>query len=938
MATSLAAADAVIGAFTPGHAAFGGLVIGMAVAMQLLLTGRVLGMSGAVKGIVQRTPGLWRYAFVGGMLVASVPLAMLVPSSFVPLPDTYTYVRALGGGLLVGLGSALGNGCTSGHSICGMSRFSVRSIIYTVVYMAAGAVGAALTGSLAASGVPTDVAPALVWPTLEVLTPQLQIAAAGAAAFAALAFAGSHMGASKAKLEGIATLAVGGVFASGLAFSGMTLPAKVAGFLSPLLRGWDASLAFVMGGALVVGSIAYQSVLGGTKLLPPSLRSIPVPGGKPGAPLLLSSYNLPSGNVIDPKLLTGGVLFGAGWGISGMCPGPAIVAFAGSAGVRAFDTLAGAPAALEAAAPGSCLCAKAGAYIVAMIAGMLIEPYITRALFSAAPPLTPPPSPTGPPTKAPASKFGNPSEGYASAHMTASARASKKLANVHVRAPIAVLGNHNHFRSFIRDDFNSKPRGPLPLRMLDHEVQPCPIHKNWDIIVYSPPLHLHAALPQSSPAVAAIHTDVIEHEVPLACIEQICLILTGWMALPYVVPRLLFMAVVNQEVQPCPIHKNWDIIVYTPPPHLHVAPPQSSPAVTAIRTDVIEHEAPLVNIVQLCPTGWMAPPYVVPRPLSVVVLNQEMQPCLIHKNWDIIVYMPPLHLHVAPPRSSPAVAANRTDIIVDEAPLVNIVQLSPAEWMAPPYVVPRPLSVAMLDQEVQPCLIQKKHTKMDIILCTPPVNLHMAPLDHKVMCKDTIVTDAAVCILTDGPSSGEASPASSSGGADALQLALSMESQTDEDAPQLASQFYTSAPQIEVHPEVSCAGVKGDGELMDVSVSEDSSGCICLSNEPSPDDLNTHSSRSESGQCTPSVSCSMASTIPSSPARTIKMRPENRPRTFAEVVSGRIATHVTVTAVNLATGARTTKVAQGERAVEATAAVAPMSSHTTTTTTTRPRT
>ncbi|KAG1677245.1 hypothetical protein FOA52_013444 [Chlamydomonas sp. UWO 241] len=518
--------------------------------------------------------------------------------------------------------------------------------------------------------------------------------------------------------------------------------------------------------------------------------------------------------------------------------------------------------------------------------------------------------------------------------------------------------------------------------MLDHEVQPCPVPKNWDIIVYAPSPHLHVVPPQSSSAVAAIRTDIIVDEAPLVNIVQLSP--AEWVAPPYVVPQPLSVMVFNQEVQPCRIHKNWDIIVYAPPLHLHVTPPQSSPVVAAIRTDVIVDEAPLVNIAQLSPTEWMAPPYVVPRPLSMVVIDQEGQPCPIHKNWDIIVYSPPLHLHVAPPQSSPAVAAIRTDIIVDEAPLVNIVQLSPAEWMAPPYVVPRPLSVSVIDQELPPCRIPKKHTKMDIIVYKPQLCLHVVPFDQEVMCKDTIVIDAAVCILTDGPSSKEALPTSSSGGAvDALQRALFLESRTDEDTPQLASQFDSSAPRIEVHLESRCAGVESDGELVGARVSEDSSGCIFLSNEPSVDDLNTHSSRSESGQCTPSASCSVASTIPSSPLLTIKMRPKNCPRMFAEVVSGRSATHVTVaatnpatgahtatvpssharsigmrpenrprkfaevvsgcilmckavTTVNPATGAHTTKVAQGGRAVGAAAAVAPMSAHTTTTT--RPRT
>ncbi|KAG1677225.1 hypothetical protein FOA52_013423 [Chlamydomonas sp. UWO 241] len=593
------------------------------------------------------------------------------------------------------------------------------------------------------------------------------------------------------KLEGIAILVVGTVFAAGLAFFGMMLPAKVAGFLSPLLSGVCSDILCKMS----------ELVLGGTEIQPPSLRSIPVPGSKPGAPLLLSSYNLPSGNVIDPNLLSGGALFGAGWGISCMCTGQAIVAFAKSPGIlRSLSVVI-----------------DDEYHLLAKKASVLHGPALH------------------PSHEVTMMKFGYPSEGYASAHMTASARAPKKLANVHVREPMTVLGNHKNFRSFIRDDFNSKPRGPLPLRMLDHEVKPCPVPKNWDIIVYTPPPHLHVAPPQSSPAVAAIRTDVIEDEAPLVNIVQICPLPIGWMAPLYAVPRPLSVAVLNQEAQPCPIHKNWDIIVYTPPLHLHVAPPQSPPAVAAIRTDVIEDEAPLVNI-----------------------------------NWDIIVYTPLLHLYVAPPQSPPSVAAIRTDVIEDEAPLINIVQICPLPtgWMAPLYAVPRPLPVAMLNQEAQPCPI---HKNLNVIVYTQLLHLHAAPLDQEMRCSE-----------------------------------LSVESQTDADEPQLASQFYPSAPRIELHPEVSCTGVEGDGELAGARVSRDSSSSSFQSNESSIDDSITQSSCSEGGQCTPSASCSVASTILSSPSRTIKMRPENRPRTFAEVVSCRIATHVTVTAINPATGAHTT--------------------------------
>jgi hypothetical protein len=85
-----AGAVTVLGSFTPLHALLGGLFIGLAAIAQLVLLGRVLGVSGAVKGIVTRQPHAWRYAFVAGMLLASVPLAIFVPSAFQSLPESYS--------------------------------------------------------------------------------------------------------------------------------------------------------------------------------------------------------------------------------------------------------------------------------------------------------------------------------------------------------------------------------------------------------------------------------------------------------------------------------------------------------------------------------------------------------------------------------------------------------------------------------------------------------------------------------------------------------------------------------------------------------------------------------------------------------------------------------------------------------------------------------
>lgn len=104
----------------------------------------------------------------------------------------------------------------------------------------------------------------------------------------------------------LTSLLAGLVFGLGLIVSGMANPAKVLGFLDIAGR-WDPSLAFVMGGAVAVGLIAFRFARG---------RSVSLLG----APM-----RLPTADAIDHRLLAGGLLFGIGWGIAGFCPGPALV-------------------------------------------------------------------------------------------------------------------------------------------------------------------------------------------------------------------------------------------------------------------------------------------------------------------------------------------------------------------------------------------------------------------------------------------------------------------------------------------------------------------------------------------------------------------------------------------------------------------------------------
>jgi len=125
-------------AFTPVSALIGGAVIGAAAAAFIVLNGRIAGVSGILGGLLRPARGdiAWRAAFVAGLVVA--PLAY---GAFAVLPEaridagTAVLVAA---GLLVGIGTRYGSGCTSGHGVCGISSLSPRSIVATLAFMATG--------------------------------------------------------------------------------------------------------------------------------------------------------------------------------------------------------------------------------------------------------------------------------------------------------------------------------------------------------------------------------------------------------------------------------------------------------------------------------------------------------------------------------------------------------------------------------------------------------------------------------------------------------------------------------------------------------------------------------------------------------------------------------------------------------------------------------
>ena len=124
--------------FTPWSALAGGVLIGLAAAMFVLLNGRIAGISGVIGGLLKPARGdvAWRAAFILGLIGA--PLVYMLFAALPTLQIEAGYGALTMAGLLVGIGTRYGSGCTSGHGVCGLSRLSPRSLVATATFMGAG--------------------------------------------------------------------------------------------------------------------------------------------------------------------------------------------------------------------------------------------------------------------------------------------------------------------------------------------------------------------------------------------------------------------------------------------------------------------------------------------------------------------------------------------------------------------------------------------------------------------------------------------------------------------------------------------------------------------------------------------------------------------------------------------------------------------------------
>jgi uncharacterized membrane protein YedE/YeeE len=135
--------------FTPIPSLIGGIIIGIASAIMLLYVGKIAGISGIFGGLLNAKRGdtAWRGMFVAGLLVGGLILLVAYPDSLSIHVDR-SMAAVIVAGLLVGIGSRLGSGCTSGHGVCGVGRFAPRSLVSVGVFMSTGAAAAIIVNHL----------------------------------------------------------------------------------------------------------------------------------------------------------------------------------------------------------------------------------------------------------------------------------------------------------------------------------------------------------------------------------------------------------------------------------------------------------------------------------------------------------------------------------------------------------------------------------------------------------------------------------------------------------------------------------------------------------------------------------------------------------------------------------------------------------------------
>ncbi|WWC58631.1 uncharacterized protein I303_101175 [Kwoniella dejecticola CBS 10117] len=302
--------------FTPIQTFLGGLLLHFSTSSLLEDTGRVFGVSGIVDGAVFGSHERWQWGIIVGLLAGPAFSYATGLQAYYPGNALHSIAQiGLGrlglAGALVGFGSRLGSGCTSGHMLCGVSRLSPRSLIATITFFATAVLSAKLFPLGPSSNLSDPAIPAYAYtldqPSFAAIAVFIGLIAGLKIAYAAL----SRYVLSTASFRSTPYVLSGLMFSIGLSMSGMSDPAKVLGFLRLFdLTQFDPSLALIMLSGVLLNGIHYARLKHTAKARFP-----------------WESWRVPTRKDVGSKLILGSAAFGVGWGLIGICPGPALVAF-----------------------------------------------------------------------------------------------------------------------------------------------------------------------------------------------------------------------------------------------------------------------------------------------------------------------------------------------------------------------------------------------------------------------------------------------------------------------------------------------------------------------------------------------------------------------------------------------------------------------------------
>ncbi len=292
-------------------AVIGGCLISLSSSLNLLLTGRITGMSGiCFKAVTAPSESFYRWCNILGLIFAASAYTYLFGLSDHDTPQQFlgdiSLPLFLIAGFMVGFGTKLGNGCTSGHGVCGLPRLSIRSYVAVFTFLPCGIIAATLRSQYSFANKGDFVEVAVKLQNKDVIFGTMLIT--GFLIIAMLFYQLFQRESVDKTKDWFVSVLVGAIFSLGLIISGMVKKSKIIGFLV-LDNNWDPSLIFVLLSAVGLNFITFSLIL----------KNVSVPW------VVNLKLDVPTNNVIDFKLIFGATVFGVGWGLSGLCPGPVLV-------------------------------------------------------------------------------------------------------------------------------------------------------------------------------------------------------------------------------------------------------------------------------------------------------------------------------------------------------------------------------------------------------------------------------------------------------------------------------------------------------------------------------------------------------------------------------------------------------------------------------------